>query len=281
MIRYSKSGSSDIASKMRVRTPLAVHRLKRRNTLFQSPNASRQGLATPAGSETSSPGSRRSPGIGGRPRPFQHPGFKLFAFKQFADIRNRSHCVPELPPFVSSQSECYSSFPCRHSYGCRCHVCWRAYRSGQMEVLAASSSMKLIDAGRMSRRTIADAIEVMRSHPEFSQHRRAKVRTFPLHLPSGDVPFLVQVVCAELALTVSLPTSKKFRAKGTRTPASLEFEEFETCLLDGASAEIIDEQLEVVLSDGRRLRGVQVIPCYLPPCGDGQRQKDALRLHKR
>ena len=143
-----------------------------------------------------------------------------------------------------------------------------------MEVLAASSSMKLIDAGRMSRRMIGDAIEVMRSHPEFSQHWRAKVRTFPLHLPSGDVPFLVQVVCAELALTVSLPTSKKFRAKGTRTPASLEFEEFETCLLDGASAEIIDEQLEVVLSDGRRLRGVQVIPCYLPPCGDGQRQMD-------
>ena len=149
-----------------------------------------------------------------------------------------------------------------------------------MEVLAASSSMKLIDAGRMSRRTIADAIEVMRSHPEFSQHRRSKVQTFPLHLPSGDVPFLVQVVCAELALTVSLPTSKKFRAKGTRTPASLEFEEFETCLLDGASAEIIDEQLEVVLSDGRRLQGVQVIPCYLPPCGDGQRQKDALRLQE-
>ena len=149
-----------------------------------------------------------------------------------------------------------------------------------MEVLAASSSMKLIDAGRMSRRTIGDAIEVMRSHPEFSQHRRSKVRTFPLHLPSGDVPFLVQVVCAELALTVSLPTSKKFRAKGTRTPASLEFEEFETCLLDGASAEIIDEQLEVVLSDGRRLQGVQVIPCYLPPCGDGQRQKDALRLQQ-
>jgi hypothetical protein len=39
-IRYSKSGSSDIASKMRHQTPLALHRLKRRNTLFQSPNAS-------------------------------------------------------------------------------------------------------------------------------------------------------------------------------------------------------------------------------------------------
>lgn len=39
-IRYSKSGSSDMASKMRHHTPLRLHRLKRRKTLFQSPNAS-------------------------------------------------------------------------------------------------------------------------------------------------------------------------------------------------------------------------------------------------
>src|ERR1700690_3581527 len=39
-IRYSKSGSSDIASKIRHQTPLKLQRLKRRNTLFQSPNAS-------------------------------------------------------------------------------------------------------------------------------------------------------------------------------------------------------------------------------------------------
>lgn len=39
-IRYSKSGSSDMASKMRRHTPLSLQRLKRRNTLFQSPNTS-------------------------------------------------------------------------------------------------------------------------------------------------------------------------------------------------------------------------------------------------
>src|SRR6266404_8131348 len=39
-IRYSKSGSSDIASKIRYQTPLILQRLKRRNTLFQSPNVS-------------------------------------------------------------------------------------------------------------------------------------------------------------------------------------------------------------------------------------------------
>ena len=38
--QYSKSGSSDIASKMRHQMFLRLHRLKRRNTLFHSPNAS-------------------------------------------------------------------------------------------------------------------------------------------------------------------------------------------------------------------------------------------------
>jgi curved DNA-binding protein CbpA len=39
-IKYSKSGSSDSASKMRRQTPFSLHRLKRRKTLFHSPNAS-------------------------------------------------------------------------------------------------------------------------------------------------------------------------------------------------------------------------------------------------
>jgi hypothetical protein len=150
-----------------------------------------------------------------------------------------------------------------------------------MRALAASSQMQLIDEDRKSRRTIADAIETIRlASSVFPANARFTIRTRPLRLPSGDVPFLALVMCAELALAVSLPTSKKFRAKGTRAPANLEFQEFETCLLDGAIAEIIDERLEVILSDGRRLRGVEVIPCYLPPCGDGKRQMDAVRLHE-
>jgi transposase len=39
-IRYSKSGSSDMASKMRRHTPLSLQRLNRRNTLFHSPKTS-------------------------------------------------------------------------------------------------------------------------------------------------------------------------------------------------------------------------------------------------
>ena len=39
-IRYSKSGSSDSAAKMRHHTLLALQREKRRNTLFHSPKAS-------------------------------------------------------------------------------------------------------------------------------------------------------------------------------------------------------------------------------------------------
>ena len=88
-----------------------------------------------------------------------------------------------------------------------------------MRALAASSQMVLIDEDRKSRRTIADAIEAIRlASSGFPATARLTIRTHPLRLPSGDVPFLTQVVCAELALTVSLPTSKKFRAKGTRTP---------------------------------------------------------------
>jgi hypothetical protein len=39
-IRYSKSGSSDIASKMRRQIPLSLQRLKRRKTLFHAPKTS-------------------------------------------------------------------------------------------------------------------------------------------------------------------------------------------------------------------------------------------------
>src|SRR5262245_23085993 len=39
-MRYSKSGSFDKASKRRSHTPFWLHRLKRRNTLFHSPNTS-------------------------------------------------------------------------------------------------------------------------------------------------------------------------------------------------------------------------------------------------
>lgn len=39
-IRYSKSGSSDIASNIRCQTPFSLHRLKRRKTLFHSPKTS-------------------------------------------------------------------------------------------------------------------------------------------------------------------------------------------------------------------------------------------------
>lgn len=147
-----------------------------------------------------------------------------------------------------------------------------------MEVLAASSGMKLIDAGRMSRRTIADAIEVMRSHPEFSQHRRSKVRTGPLHLPSNDVPFLVQVVCSELGMAVTLPTSQKFRAKLVDGVRVSDFQRFETNLLDDFIVEVTEDQVQVLLPDGRRLRGVEIIPYHLPPHGDGPRDVQSVRL---
>ena len=63
MIRYSKSGSSAMAAKMRCHTPLALHRLKRRKTLFQLPNPSgrsRQGAPVRTIQRTASTNSRLS-----------------------------------------------------------------------------------------------------------------------------------------------------------------------------------------------------------------------------
>ena len=77
----------------------------------------------------------------------------------------------------------------------------------------------------------------------------------------------------------TLPTSKKFRAKGTRDPASLEFEEFETCLLDDAIAEMIDEQLEVVLRTAGGCGVSKSFPAICPLVAMGPARCDSLRLH--
>ena len=140
-----------------------------------------------------------------------------------------------------------------------------------MRFLAASSTTKLIDEGRMSRRTIADAIEVLRSDPKFSPNMRVSIRTDPLCLPSGDVPFLLQAVCADVGLAVTLPTSNKFRAKFAHSPTGSRPEEFETPLLQGSTVEMVKDQVQVILSDGRRLRAVEIIPCHMPPRGDQPR----------
>ena len=147
-----------------------------------------------------------------------------------------------------------------------------------MHALAASPSLKLYDKGRRSRRTIADAVEILRSIPGFCKSTRSTIQTTSLRLPSGEIPVLMQVVCEDLGWAVSLPTSHGFRAKLVQDASSaLESAEFagKTSLLGGA---IVDHECQVTLSDGRRFRSVEIIPARMPPHGDGKRDIESVRL---
>src|SRR5688572_7485090 len=126
-----------------------------------------------------------------------------------------------------------------------------------MRFLTETSDMRIVDEGRLSRRTVADAVEVLRSHSKFSENIRPTICAGPLHLPSGDVPFLVLLVCKVLGLAVTLPSSKRFRGKLAHNSAAPKFEEWEIRLLDGAIVEMIENQANVILADGRRMHGVE------------------------
>jgi hypothetical protein len=49
----------------------------------------------------------------------------------------------------------------------------------------------------------------------------------------------------------------------------------ETSLLEDA---IVNDECQVMLSDGRHLRSVEIIPVRMPPDGDGMRDKECIRL---
>jgi hypothetical protein len=120
-----------------------------------------------------------------------------------------------------------------------------------MRFLAESPNMKIIDEGRPSRRTVADAIEVLRSHPKFSENIRPTIRTGLLQLPSGDKPFLVMLVCEELGWAATLPTSKRFPAKSGHSARASKVEKWDIRLLDGAIVEMVEGRAYVVLAGGR------------------------------
>lgn len=123
-----------------------------------------------------------------------------------------------------------------------------------MDLLVSSSSLRLVDAGRESRRTLADAIEVFRCQPRFTEEMRAQIRIGHLRLPWGKKTGLVQVICEEQGLAVSLPSCTRFY--GTRTLGSCR-QRFKISRLDGA---IVDSECNVRLSDGTHLHNVEVLP---------------------
>jgi hypothetical protein len=73
--------------------------------------------------------------------------------------------------------------------------------------------IRLEEERRDSRRTIADALEVVRQALGFDETPRGQIRLYSLRLPSGDCPMMVEVVFPDLGRSVSLPASTKFRGR--------------------------------------------------------------------
>jgi hypothetical protein len=118
---------------------------------------------------------------------------------------------------------------------------------------SVSESQRLFEKDRSSRRTIADAIEVLRQACDFNSQDRAEIRVGPLRLSSGDVVGLVDArfPVRDNVFIVSLPTSSQFSAICHRASQRDCFEIFR---LDGRL------QGNVVLKDGATLGAVEVIP---------------------
>jgi len=121
---------------------------------------------------------------------------------------------------------------------------------------------RLKEGERSQRRTIQDALEVLRKEANFADNDQAKIRVLPMGLPSGDVVSLVDIVFAatghDAAFVASLPTSASFQSK---RPGRSEFDQLDITHLNDAT---IDAAGNVLLSNGTQLRAVEVIPALLP-----------------
>jgi hypothetical protein len=117
---------------------------------------------------------------------------------------------------------------------------------------------RLREEGRTKRRSVADALDVVRLELGLDEIRRAEISIGPLQLPNGKSTDLVAIVFPDLGCIVSLPTSDRFRA---RREANSRPEVFEISALDGAE---VYPDGRVQLADGTRLRAVEVVPTYLP-----------------
>lgn len=121
---------------------------------------------------------------------------------------------------------------------------------------------RLFEQKRNSRRTIADALDVLCKEAGFAKDDRAQIRIGLLQLPSSDVVGLVQIFfdapSSEKGYVVSLPTSAQFYALRM---GSLLRDRFDIAQLDEA---VLDGTGNVLPADGVILRAVEVIPAHLP-----------------
>jgi hypothetical protein len=121
---------------------------------------------------------------------------------------------------------------------------------------------RLLEDRRNSRRTVADALEVLREVGGFKENDHAQVHVGALRLPSADVVGLIEIrfehPFQENVRIVSLPSSTEVRA--IRTESS-RHEHFHIFQLHGA---IVSADAKVRLSNGTELRAVEIIPARLP-----------------
>jgi hypothetical protein len=116
----------------------------------------------------------------------------------------------------------------------------------------------LKEDSRDKRRTVADALEVIRQELGVDEIPVAEIRVGPLPLPSGEATAVVVLVCPELDCCVGLPASGWFTALPERCSQR---HRFKICCLDQAK---VSSTGSVVLTDGRCLRGVEMVPTHMP-----------------
>ena len=116
----------------------------------------------------------------------------------------------------------------------------------------------LKEDSRDKRRTVADALEVIRQEFGVDEMPVAEIRVGPLPLPSGEATAVVVLVCPDLDCCVSLPASSWFTALPEKCSQR---HRFEISCLDAAK---VGPEGSVVLTDGRRLRGVEMVPTHMP-----------------
>lgn len=121
---------------------------------------------------------------------------------------------------------------------------------------------KLAEDGRLSRRTVADALEVLRTYTGFTAGDYAEIQVGLLKPPSEKVVGLVfvkfTVPIEDKTYLVSLPTSDGFHAFRAETSRRVHFD---IAQLDGA---VVDDAGNVRLDDGMMIRAAEIEPAYLP-----------------
>jgi hypothetical protein len=142
-------------------------------------------------------------------------------------------------------------------YSVICH-----YANGGLYINTMPKCQRLSEEGRNSRRTIADAIEVLHEQTGFGGADQANIRIGLLTSPSAQIVGLVNIFfdrpSPDEVYVVSLPTSMQFVA---RRPNSSQRDHFEIAELDGA---VLDDAGKVLLINGMTLCAVEFIPARLP-----------------